>query len=343
MEGGAYTVFLAGKNGDYAATGLGVVTRGLGAHNRSLATTGGTVVAPLIEVQGRRPRDTHAIALQIRAVLDLHGKFANRAISATHLLLQLEPQRLTATEIMEVLAFLERQGTLAQFLNHVSVPRLREYLREMGVDWSYIYSHWEASIHDSGAFFMGFLIGAAENVTDVVVLIYTLVGSVFSEELAKKRYEFFSAIKQFVLHPIVTAEQGLSLLATTMEDHLWNLRFFEAGRIFGNLAVVVLTLPAAMKALPGAAQTAAKALKTGSAQATKLLEDAAVLAAKGAVTLAQITLRELTELGVRIRQLVKMALQPRQVLALDAFHLVASGDDLLILAQNGLDPEAISH
>lgn len=338
MEGGAYTVFLVGQDGEHATTGFGVVTRGFAGHDGILAFTGGMVFLPVLEVQGRRPRDTQAIARQIRAVLDLQGKFANRAISATHLLLQLEPQRLTPTEIMEVLEFLERQGTLAQFLNHVSVPKFREYLRGMEVDWSYIYSHWEASLHDSGAFFMGFLIGAAENVTDVVVLIYTLVGSVFSEELAKQRDKFFGAIKQFFLHPIVMAEQGLSLLAETTEEHLWNLRFFEAGRIFGNLTVVVLTLPAAIKALPGAAQAAAKVLKTGAAQATKLLEDAAVLAAKGAVALAQITLRELTELGVRISQLVEIALQPRQVLALDGFHLVASGDDFLLLAQNGLKP-----
>ena len=341
MEGGAYNVFVVGQNGDYAVTGVGVVTRGLAGHGGILAFTGGTIVAPPLEVQGRRPRDTQAIARRIRAVLELHGKFANRAITAIHLLLQLEPQRLTNTEIMEVLVFLERQGTLAQFLNHASVPTFREYLRRMDVDWAYIYSHWEASRHDSGAFFMGFLIGAAENVTDVVVLIYTLVGSVFSEELAQKRDEFFHAIKQFLLHPIVTAEQGLSLLETTMEEHLWNLRFFEAGRIFGNLTVVVLTLPAVIKALPGAAQAAAKALKTGSAQATKLLQDAAALAAKGSVALVQITLRELTELGVKIRQLVEIAIQPQQVLALDGFHIMASGDDLLLLAQNGLNPRRL--
>lgn len=338
MAGGAYEIFLVGQNGDYAATGLAVVTKGLAAHEGILAFTGGTVVLPQLVVAGRVPRDTQAIAMRIRSVLDLHGTLGNRVIVADHLLLQLEPQELTYTEIMEVLTFLERQGTLARFLNHVSATRLREYLRAKEIDWSYIYSHWAASIHDSGAFFMGFLIGAAENVTDVVFLIYTLVGSVFSEELAKKRNEFFRAIKQFLLHPIVTTEQGLSVLATTIEEHLWNLRFFEAGRIFGNLTVVVLTLPAAIKALPAAARSASKALKTGVAQATKLLEDAGTLVAKGAVALTRITLEELAALGVRIRQLVDLALEPRLVLALDGFHIISSGDDLLLLAQNGLTP-----
>ena len=338
MAGGAYDIFLVGQNGDYAATGLAVVTKGLAAHEGILAFTGGTIVLPQLAVVGRVPRDTQAIAMRIRSVLRQHGTLGNRVIVADHLLLQLEPQALTYAEIMEVFTYLQRQGTLGQFLNHVSAKRFREYLRAKEIDWSYIYSHWAASIHDSGAFFTGFLIGAAENVSDVVALIYTLMGSVFSKELAKKRNEFFRAIKQFLLHPIVTAEKGLSLLAATIEENLWNLRFFEAGRVFGNLAVVFLTLPAAVKALPAAARSLAKTLKTGAAQSSKLVQDAVTLAAKGGLVVTRITLEELKALGVRIRQLIDLALEPRQVLALDGFHIMSSGDDLLLLPQNGLNP-----
>ena len=115
-----------------------------------------------IEITGRVPRDTQALALRLRKVLDTHGATANRQIVAQHLLLHLQPEKLTYAETMEVLEHLLRQGVLGRFLNHVSSPDLRRYLRNQDVHWEYIYSHWEANFQDSGAFFLGFLIGAAE-------------------------------------------------------------------------------------------------------------------------------------------------------------------------------------
>ncbi len=335
MEGGAYQIFHINQNNQFAATGLSVISKGLAAYPGMLIYTDTKIILPAISIHARLPRDTQAIALRLRSVLAQSGALSNRAITAEQLLLHLEPENLNETEIMEVMNFLQRQGTLAQFLSHVSVTRFRDYLRNTGVSWDYVYSHWDAEFEDSGLFFMGFIFGAGENVLDVISLLYVAVGKLFSESLIKLPEKLFAAISQLMQNPLVLAEKGLVQLTKIIEDHLWNLRFFEAGRIFGNILVTLLTLPATIKSLPTIAKATLKAAKTGTVQAAKLAKFTSRLVAKGATAVVRITVRELNELGVSIRQLIELARQQQALLLADGSQLIATNHHILYMSERG--------
>src|SRR5262249_77409 len=124
----------------------------------------------------------------------------------------LEEHDLTPEEVMQVLARLKSAGMLTTFFELHQDPRLRPYLERKSVPLEFVYSNWESTANDSLAVFAGFLFGVGESFYDCVRLVYTLVGSVLSEELAAERDQFFHALNRLLTHPLVIAQQGVSHL-----------------------------------------------------------------------------------------------------------------------------------
>lgn len=314
--GGGYTILKVDTRGQLYETGLGVVTHGLELIPDGILiyTTRVRHVAPE-EVRGRQPRDTESLTRRVLQVMDEPGGVdLNPGIVAMIILQILEPQDLTNEELMDILQRLDQRGRLSELLNLVGVQRFRNYLRDSGISWNFIFMNWEARINDSLAIFSGVLVGAGENLADVLRLISILIGSPFSAELARERDAFFAGISQFFAHPVMTTSQGLQLLKQTFLEKLWNLQLFDAGRIIGNAAVTILTLPSAIRSLPRAARAIA-----------------------GATTrLAALTIRAIRAAGVSMRELFDFLIRPRpQMVTTQGIRLMVEGDDLLVFSENG--------
>ena len=236
----------------------------------------------------------------------------------------LEREDLPPAEVMDVLQRLRASGHLAQLLNLVSHRDLRRYLRVKQVPWPYVLTHWEPSINDSGNFFAGFAVGAAESLTAVLRLLYTLAGSFFSAELAKERDkfwegvkflvsdEFFALVRQFAAAPEEYARLGLERFRKDVEDRLWNLEFYEAGRILGAALVAVLTVLRGLAKLPG------------------ILASLSKIAAR----VADLSLAQLKQLGVSLERLkaflASAALQAATPEGF-VFAAAAGSDEVLVL------------
>lgn len=304
--GGSYALEHVLDSGALAPAGISVVTRGLPPYRSGfLAYATDVIHLPDILVRGRVPRDAQALAQTVAATMDYVGG-ANRAILATAVLEKLgglpdqgddaASPRVTPAELAVVMAYLQRMNRLAAFLNLAAIPSFRDYLRRKEVDWSFIYANWRASVDDSGLFIAGFAIGAAQNLTDSVVILGTLMGAALSrivghpylEELAADARQMWRGLRTLVEQPVVTLSAGVRSALAAMEEALWQLEFFEAGQILGNAVVLLLTLPEAVAALPKAAQATLR----------------------GAVSLARLAMRGLVRMGARFRDILTIMLAP---------------------------------
>lgn len=257
--GGAYEVLLVDTEGGLWRTEYGVVTPGLPQITQGiLVYTTRVVHMGETEITARQPRDTGQIATEIVELIRRVGVDFSPGIVATAVLMKLEPHDLTDEEVMEVLQGVERRGVLPELLHLIHDQEFRECLHEKGVTWDYVFMNWEPRFNDSSLVFAGFVVGVGENLLDSIRLIAVLAGSPFSEELANERDEFFAAIKAFFENPIVMAQAGIEQLYDTFVDHLYNLRFFHAGRILGHVTITLLTLPSAIRSLPSAARAIAR-------------------------------------------------------------------------------------
>lgn len=158
------------------------------------------------------------------------------------------------------------------------------------------------------------LAGAVENVVDLVTFVYAVVGSIYDPETAREMRHIVTALGQFFSHPMVTAQAGIALLRDSFVNALWELDFFEAGRIAGNVVVFLLTLPSFIKSLPRAARALVRT----------------------AVVLARLTLNEVLKLGVAMKELADMTTFSRPAMLTSAgILLMDAGEDVAVLGGGG--------
>jgi hypothetical protein len=275
-------------------------------------------------ITARPPADTRRIAAEIVEMIRRLGVNLNPGIAGNAVVMILERHDLTNEEVMDVLQEVERYGMIVDLLQLIHDPRFRAYLMEKEVPWPYVFHNYRSNFNDSGVLFAGFLIGVGENLIDAVYavrLVAVLAGSPFSEELADERDEFFSAIASFFDNPVVMAQAGVAQLYNTFVDHLYHLRFYEAGVILGHVTITLLTLPSAVRSLPSAARAIIRT----------------------ATVLSRLTLRAVRALGVAVRDVVRFALRPRSVMVTnEGFMMMSGGDDILIIRPNGSPAGRIS-
>lgn len=270
---------------------------------------------------------TVELARRIVTILEatsLIGPFGGTGSTVGAILSWLRRDDLSRAELQLVLEQLRRSGHLAQFLNLVSHRDLRGYLREKQVPWEFVLRNWEPSFNDSGNFFTGFLIGAAESATWLLRLLISIVGAPFSKELAEERDkfwqtvefmlsdEFASLLRQFLDHPADYVRLGVDRFRAEVAEHLWNLEFFEAGRLMGSSTVAVLTAAKGLRELPKLLQTLHKILSE----------------------VAELSLAQLQRLGVPLQQLKRFLEAPApQAVTPQGFVFAAAAytDEVLIL------------
>jgi hypothetical protein len=239
---------------------------------------------------------------------------------------------LTPDELMDVLRKLQATGFLGRFLNLISNPELREYLKNKGVPWPFILQNWEPSINDIGSFYAGWLLGAAENIYAIERLIVVIVGSAFSEELAKERDKFWDAVRfllspefiglvwQFAKSPtkypsaaveaLNVAQAAITAMKEDVVNKLWNLEFREAGRSLGAMMVAVATLVSFLTNLP-------VALKKIDEIAKKV---------------GELTAARLKKLGVSLSGIRDFALSLRpQLVTPEGFVFANASEDIVVL------------
>ena len=333
--GGAYGIERVLRGGRTTYAGVSVITRGLPQYpNGFLAYSTSVLQLPEVVVRGRVPRDTQALAQSIANTMDYVGG-ANRAILAGAVLRLLDARRasrqhdppgfesITFDELMDTMERLRRMGRLGAFLNLIAIDEFRDFLRSKEIDWGFIYENWQANIGDSGLFFAGFMIGAAQNVLDVAILLGTLAGAALStiidhpylKELADDTRRLVEAIRAFFAHPITNTIAGVRAAYKALEEALWNLDFFEAGRMLGNAVVMVLTLPEAVAALPKAVRAALR----------------------GAVKLLTLTADAIVALGIKLTDLLRaLAAKAGELVQTAAYSIMFTGDQFIIAGANGV-------
>jgi hypothetical protein len=270
------------------------------------------------------PRDAE-ITGRILLILDTleEGVLALSTLDPTvnAILSWLERDDLAPEEVMQILDRLGAAGRLGKFLNLVAHRRMRDYLHKKKVPWEFIFENWEPRLNDSGAFYAGFIIGAGENLVDAIRMVGVVIGSIFSEELAKERRQLFDGVAMFLRAPIATATKGIELLNQSIEEKMWNLEFFEAGRTFGNLTVTLLTLPEAIEQLPAL-------FRKGAAVVAKVPELAA-RAAKALANLVELTVAELRKAGNLLAELRELALSRQLAAVTSDGTFLSVGEDLV--------------
>ncbi len=309
VPAGAYEIQGVNVRGDLEPTGLRVRTRGLGAISEGILVYSARIRHLAEErVAVRPPVGTAALAEQIVDMVSGAARLTAPGMIATQIVQLLRPARLTSDEMMDILQRLERANELSHFLELISIQWFRQFLRAQGVSWHYIFMNWEPGFNQFAEIFAGFVIGAGQNVYDSLRIIYVLIGANFSRELALEGARFILAIERFFRHPILSAERTIRHLYDTFVGHLWNLELFEAGRMLGNAAVIILTLPAAIRALPSLAGTVARLSVRSFRAVTGVSRDVLLRFARG--------------------QRPRMELPEGQV-------LMQSGDDIVVIREDG--------
>ena len=312
--GDAFRVFTIDTNLHLRDTGMRVLARGLSAGAGILGYVDHTLRFAETLVQARKPRDTAALAQTVLWCVDNLAVNLAPSQTVTALLVQLEPEDLTSEEMMDILRRVGDAGRLTQLVSLIQIPRWRAFLRGKGVPWDYIYSHWEPGINDSGQLWAGFMFGAAENVYEAARFFYVIIGSLVSKELEKEGVEMAQAIKKFFAHPLVNAKAGISHAYADFQEKLWNLEFFDAGRVLGNAVVALLTLYEGIASLP-------KALR-GLGQI--------------AVSLARLTIAEVRALGVTLQELGQFLRNPPYALVTATGPtLIDAEQAVMVVAANG--------
>lgn len=227
----------------------------------------------------------------------------------------LERENPTPTEVMEILQRLRSAGRLGKFLNLVSHRDMRRFLREKQVPWNFVLQHWEPDINDTGTFFAGFVIGAGQNVVEGIRFVAVIIGSPFSEELARERSQFWEGISLFLSSPFLLIQQGVEQIFAEVEEKLWNLSFLEAGRVLGNVTVTLLTMVEAFHKLPD------------------LMRKLSTLLPK----LTHLTVRQIEALGISLERLRELALNPRPIAVTpDGIFMIV--EDEIVVAKDASRP-----
>ncbi|MFS8197497.1 hypothetical protein ACLVWQ_02300 [Streptomyces sp. CWNU-52B] len=308
VPGAGYAVHRVTDDGRRHDTGLRVVTRDtVTVPAGVLAYTGDLTTLRETTIVGRGPGAFRAAAARIADALE-HGLSGapGSVVAAT---MKSHLRGLDADELMSVFEELRRRGKLGEALALVRVREFRTFLHERQVPWTYVLANWEPNVADGAQVFSGVLWGAGENLYQVVEVIGMLAGSVFSEQLARERHRFWTAIVTCVGHPLVTAEQGLRQLRDTFLEKLEQLEFFDAGRVLGQLVMTLLTLPEAVRALPKLAGGAVRAV----------------------VSVNRVGVAALDSIGLRLMDVVRFLLteRPSTVTAEGVLLTVGGGDDIL--------------
>lgn len=239
----------------------------------------------------------------------------------------LEREALSDQQMLDFLAALALTNHRGRFLNLVSHRDLRAFLRDRHVPWDYVLTHWEPSVNDTGTFFAGFLVGAGENIFDVLKMVVVVAGSPLSEELAAERDRFWEAIKglvapefwgmlrQFASSPTDLAQMGVEHLLNSVEERLWNLEFFEAGRILGGVLAAVLTVVGVLSRLPSLARQLARIVHT----------------------LGRISLQRIEDFGITLARLREFITSAEPALVTPEGFIMSSlaGDDVVVLDRAG--------
>jgi hypothetical protein len=289
-EGGAYAVDKVSPGGRRTFTGMRAITSGLAPIPAGVLAhvPADKIWVPQITITGRPPADVKAIAAVVAGDLNRH-QMAWAPANVTSMVVIPRLRGLDDDELMEVFYELNRLGKLGHLFNLVRSTQFRSFLRDRGVPWTYVFANWEPSVQDNAAMFAGVLVGGAENIYDALELAAVLMGAAFSEELASRARPFWEAVVRFIQHPLMTINEMTGMpraLYNAFIDKMLHLEFFEAGRMLGNLLVMLLTLPKAIAAVP------------------KLAANAARLA----LTFTRVSLEVIEKLGVRLIELVPAAL-----------------------------------
>lgn len=321
VPGAGYAIQRVGDDGRRQDTGLRVITWDTATVPAGiLAYTSDLTTLREIRIVGSKPGDPKAAAARIAAALKDGLAMAPASVIATTLKAHL--RGLGDDEIMVALEELRRLGRLGEALALVRVREFRQFLKEHGVPWSYVFANWEPDVADGAAVFSGVLWGAGENLYQVLELVTVLAGSLFSEKLAQERHQFWTAIVAFVQHPLVTGEQGLRLLRDTFLEKVEQLEFFDAGRIIGQIAMTLLTLPKAIASVPKLAASTARL----------------------AVTITRVGVAVLDRIGLRLAEVVKFLLAERHAFATpNGVILMMSGDDILLSGSQVKGTAALAH
>jgi hypothetical protein len=126
--------------------------------------------------------------------------------------------------------------------------------------------------------------------------------------------EFLGLIRQFAASPATYLQAGLEQLAQDIEDKLWDLQFFKAGRVLGNLTAAVLRIAPALQKLPALLRSIQKVTER----------------------LVKLSIAEIKKLGLSLERLTAFAQGPFTQLATpEGFILATIDNDILILDRTG--------
>ncbi len=313
---GQYRIEQLQGDGALSAAGLTVATRDLE------TLTAGLIVAsrPLgaLEFDSQVPESVQGAVEMVSRQLADYAWYSTTDIFAVRVLANLKLMTLSPDEVMQLLARLKPKGLLGPFLSLINYAPFRNYLQRQQVPWDYVFHHWDQHFRDHAQTLMGFFYGCLENVTEVFEFIGLVIGAPFDEEKAREMKQFVEAIKQLFESPIEVIRTGLRHFRKAFEDAMWELRFFEAGRLVAQAVMTLIEIPEIVIALYKVTRSLVHAL-------VKLV-DATVITAR--------------EIGVPMRDFLEFLMNPGPPLefayAGGAGILMRQGDDILVLVE-GLD------
>jgi hypothetical protein len=197
------------------------------------------------------------------------------------LLWHLDRAGLDQDGVAGLLAQLDARDALQPFLRLARRKELWGYLSDRGVDWQFVFDHYRLGPAEVADFMAGMAAGVGANIIplDIMEGLYVLTGSVFDTGLAARRDEFLAALKRLLASPVVTATMAGQHWWQQFNDHLGQLRLFEAGAMIGEV------LPDLVAAVKGAAWAGAKASELTVAAGRRLGAVAPVLTSEIASSL----------------------------------------------------------
>jgi hypothetical protein len=278
---------------------------------------------------GVQTTDVAAVAAAIAASLDQEAPAL-----VMRVLILIERAQLDAQEFQLLLELLTRRGMLAKFLDLSRFEDFRAMLRANDVPWEFVIEN-QYTPMDSAVFWVGFPLGIGQNILAVVDLLAALGSGIalavnqitkdpYSDALAQKFRELMGGVKVVFSHPLVTGQAAINQFEGAFREAIWQLKFEEAGRLFGQALITIVTLPEMIKALPQLAKSA-----------VKFAAAAGVLAAR----VVQATLAQLLALGDDVaRALLVIArdldqgLQPA-LATVGGYSISVVGDSLQVVGE----------
>lgn len=250
-------------------------------------------------VTARPPRDITSLAGRIIRIMDAGGLPSGAAprVTIINIMPHLHRTQPNHDETMELFRELVRRGRIADFINlaiYSSESELLHWMQQQGVPWSEIFQYWEPSASNSLAFFGGVMAGASvDQVVGVAEIAPNLIPGfldryfpeLLDEEFQQNRRRFWTAVRE-LLHrvftsPFATGVDAVRNWLNLMSNELYNLRFFEAGRMFGNALVIILSIP-------GAARSIGRGLRFAAAETGRVTQAALQMLRRWGVTVQEL-------------------------------------------------------